>query len=68
MDKERCPRCNAPEPQRHPAMQFEGEVQLCAHPWHASDRYGREALARSGDEGKRLLAAAVDEGGEDRNG
>jgi hypothetical protein len=31
----RCPRCSAPHPELHPAMQAEGgEVQLCEHPWH----------------------------------
>lgn len=31
---ERCPRCNSPDPKLHPAVQFEGEVQPCAHLWH----------------------------------
>lgn len=30
----RCPRCDSPDPKLHPAMQFEGEVQPCEHPWH----------------------------------
>lgn len=30
----RCPRCDSPAPHLHPAMQFEGEVQPCEHPWH----------------------------------
>lgn len=29
-----CPTCNSPEPRRHPAMQYEGEVQLCTDKWH----------------------------------
>lgn len=31
----RCPTCNSPSPERHPAQGFEGEVTLCTDAWHA---------------------------------
>lgn len=30
----KCPRCESPAPNLHPAVQSEGEVQMCSHPWH----------------------------------
>lgn len=35
---EKCPRCHSPEPKLHPAVQFEGEVSPCPHPWHEVPR------------------------------
>lgn len=30
----RCPTCNSPSPELHPAVQWEGEVQICHDDWH----------------------------------
>lgn len=30
----RCQKCNSPDPHRHPAMAFEGEVELCTDDFH----------------------------------
>lgn len=29
-----CPRCKSPSPERHPAVQFGGEVEICTHDFH----------------------------------
>lgn len=29
-----CPKCNSPSPERHPAVQHEGEVEICADDYH----------------------------------
>ena len=34
----RCPRCNSPDPRKHPALQAGGEVHVCPHRFHAPDQ------------------------------
>jgi hypothetical protein len=33
-DEKKCPACGSPEPKRHPAIQFEGEIAICSDAWH----------------------------------
>lgn len=33
---EKCPRCQSPDPARHPAVQSGGEVQICPDRWHSA--------------------------------
>jgi hypothetical protein len=32
-----CPRCDSPKPSRHPALAFEGEIEVCTHPYHSPE-------------------------------
>lgn len=32
---ERCPTCTSPSPELHPAVQYEGEVEVCRDSWHS---------------------------------
>lgn len=38
MEPERCPHCDSPAPNLHPAMQSEGEVQPCPDSWHGGTK------------------------------
>ena len=42
-----CPTCGSPDPKRHPAVQWEGEVQPCSDAWHSPPRAEvKRAVAR----------------------
>ena len=42
----KCPTCESPDQKRHPAVQFEGEVQLCRDVWHRPTADEIEAAER----------------------
>lgn len=46
-DAERCPTCDSPRPHLHPAVQYEGEVQLCRDAWHGVFNKPIEAARRA---------------------
>jgi len=52
-----CPTCDSPQPQLHPAVQFEGEVQPCKDSWHNRPDWGLAArsseAAPAADEDKK---------------
>lgn len=39
-EERRCPRCDSPKPNLHPAVQYEGEVQPCSHSFHQEESHG----------------------------
>ena len=54
----RCPTCNSPQPHRHPALAFEGEVEVCADEFHLQETPQNTDAYRQLVREKRLHAAA----------
>jgi hypothetical protein len=51
-----CPRCWSPSPILHPAIQHEGEVQECTHPFHERGKVSELQADRDRERGLRLKA------------
>lgn len=47
MIENKCPKCESPHPRLHPSVQFEGEVQVCSHPWHQVPVDGHKLQTRA---------------------
>jgi Lar family restriction alleviation protein len=58
----RCPTCDSPSPERHPAMQHGGEVELCTDAYHLIPTAGNRPSYIAAVEAKR--AAQPEAGGE----
>ena len=56
-----CPTCSSPRPERHPAVQYGGDVEICVDPFHLQETPANPPRYRALVEAKRLqLAVAVD--------
>ena len=51
---DRCPRCDSPSPELHPAMQHEGEVEGCTHEFHGD--YRQPTVCPQNEHGQRHTA------------
>lgn len=52
----KCPSCESPDPARHPAVQFEGEVHICPDSFHQAAKPEEETFS---DSKKWLRASAA---------
>lgn len=71
---EQCPTCESPDRKRHPAVQHEGEVQVCPDAWHRPFDHSIRADRRlsvlewSRERFANTLRLAASKTGEDRDG
>jgi len=62
MKKQRCKKCNSPQPHMHPAMQRGGEVEICTEDFHLQEtiqnlpEYKQAVLKK-----RKLLSGACDQ-------
>lgn len=60
----RCPRCQSPHPHLHPAMQYEGEVEVCPDDFHLTPTNQNTAEYIAGVHAKRAALSSQQGGGD----
>ena len=55
----KCPCCESPAPHLHPAVQFEGEVEVCPHDFHLTETPQNAPAYTAAVHAKRAALATV---------